>query len=506
MPFAKTGAPICLALGLLLVSSPDANAQRKDAPAPPESTAARPEAPRRWEVPNVNLSRASRWRLLDAYGVQVPDHPLLDPYNQNRLKGDLPILGHHLFPVLTAVGTSNVLPSSSEGVKTDVKNKAVLALELFHGATVFQPKDWSLKASGQKVANRGNKDVDDLALLEAFGEVKLFDVGTTYDFTSFRGGVQPFNSDFNGFIFKDINLAAHAFGELSQNRYRWALAYFDQRVKSKGGGVTGEAQEQRIFVANWVWEDLLSPGLLVLFSYHYNSDHSVPGNAIGVNYLGVATAGHWGRIELDPAFYYALGTEEANPIAGRKTDVGAYFLGAQFAYPANYFKYRAAAFVASGDGDPLDDRATGFDSINDNINLFGGANSFIIGNGAFFTRANSFLPSRRTQGVSNFVNPGALLLNLGLDAVLTAKLFFQVDYNNLRFMDTASLPVPAGEPRLSRVVAHEVTTALNYRLFLNENLVLQVGGNVLLPQDAGEGLLGSNEAIITGNLGLVLVY
>src|SRR6185436_7283302 len=135
-------------------------------------------------------------------------------------------------------------------------------------------------------------------------------------------------------------------------------------------------------------------------------------NDVDVSYLGATTAGHCGRIEFDPAFYYAFGKEELNPIAGQETTVGAYFAGAQFAYPSNYLKYRAAVFVASGDTDPTDDKATGFDSINDNINLFGGANSFVIGNAAFFTRANSFLPSRRTQGVSNFVNPGVLLVNL----------------------------------------------------------------------------------------------
>ena len=489
-----------------LLLAPASVAHAQDGAAPRDSSRARLEAPSRWEKPNIGFSAASRWRMLDAYGVQVPNHPIFDPYNQNVLKGDLAIFGHNVFPVLTGVGTSNVFPTNAAGAKTDVKNKAIVALEVFHGATVFKPKDWSLKVSGQKVANRGNKDVDDLALFEAFGEVKLFDVGSTYDFTSFRAGLQPFNSDFNGFIFKDVNLAAQLIGELSQNRYRWALSYFDQRVKTKGDGASGEAKNQSIAVANWIWEDLFRPGFIALLSYHHNSDHSVGGNDVEVDYLGIASAGHWGRIELDPAFYYATGTEEANPIAGRATTVSAYFVGGQFAYSTNYLKYRAAAFVASGDSDPLDDHANGFDSINDNVNLFGGTTSFIVGNAAFFTRPNSFLPSRRLQGVSNFVNPGGLLTNLGLDAVLTPKSFLQLNYNQLQFMDTASLPVPSGEPQLSRSVAQEFNAVLNYRLFLNENLVLQVGGNVLLPQDAGKRLLKSSDAITTGNLGVVLVY
>jgi hypothetical protein len=497
-------ATVCAVL-LLLAGVTGAGAQTDTAASETKGSGARLEAPKSWETPDLKLSGASRWRLLDAYGVEVPRHSILDPYNQNILKGDIGLFGGKVFPVLTAVGTSNTLVSSRDDVETDVKNKAILALEIFHGATVFKPKDWSFKASGQEVANRGNKDVDDFALLEAFGEIKLFDVGATYDFTSVRAGFQPFNSDFYGFLFKDINLAALAFGELSQNRYRWGAAFFDQRVKSEGGGLTGERLDQQILVANWVYEDLFTPGFIGLVSFHNNRDHSKAGNAVDVSYLGFASAGHWGRVELNPAFYYAFGTEERNPIAGRETSVGAYFAGTQFAYPSGYLKYRAASFVASGDSDPTDDRATGFDSINDNVNLFGGANSFVIGNAAFFTRANSFLPSNRTQGIANFVNPGILLLNAGIDAVMTPKLFLQINYNNFRFMDTASLPLVGGA-EISRALAQEVNATINYRLFLNENLILQLGGNVLLPQEGGKQLLGSDDAVSTGNFGIVLVY
>ena len=45
-----------------------------------------------------------------------------------------------------------------------------------------------------------------------------------------------------------------------------------------------------------------------------------------------------------------------------------------------------------------------------------------------------------------------------------------------------------------------------YRLFLNENVVLQLGGNLLIPQDGGKQILGSGDSITTGNLGIVLVY
>ena len=34
-------------------------------------------------------------------------------------------------------------------------------------------------------------------------EAKLFDVGSNYDFVSIRAGIQPFTSDFRGFLYRD---------------------------------------------------------------------------------------------------------------------------------------------------------------------------------------------------------------------------------------------------------------------------------------------------------------
>ena len=57
-----------------------------------------------------------------------------------------------------------------------------------------------------------------LALQEAFGEVKAANVGEYFDFISIRGGIQPFNSDFRGFLFRDTNLGVRAFGTWGRNR------------------------------------------------------------------------------------------------------------------------------------------------------------------------------------------------------------------------------------------------------------------------------------------------
>lgn len=456
----------------------------------------------RWRPSRLTLrDRRNRWRVLDANGLPVPRPFIFDPYNQNPLKGDFPVLGQNTFMVLTAVANtaSNFLSQEDQDIQAN--SNFVSALEFFHGSTVFKPKDWSVKASANAkldfIDANQNKNID---LLELFGEIKLFDVGRNFDFTSFRGGVQGFASDFDGFIFKDVNLGAQLFGELRQNQHQWSLAYFDRLDKSEAAS-NFDLLGQKVYIANFFWEDLFKPGFKTVFSFLYNRDRSVDGNNLDIYYVGFASAGNWGRLEFNPTFNYAFGTEQFNPISESENTVSAFLAGLELEYPKNNWNYRSAAFLASGDTNPNDGLATGFDSINDNIALFGAGNSFVVGKGNFFTRGNSFLPANRTQGISNFVNPGMLLLNLGLDMVATPKLFLQMDYNNFNFLNTASL-----ENVQSRAVGNEIVAALNYRVFLNENFIFQLGGSAFFPGAGGEEVLGNSDTIYTVNIALVTVF
>ncbi len=450
-----------------------------------------------------------RWRYLDPNGLPVVGYSLLDPYNQNPLKGDFAVFGQHTFVVLTLLGAPAYRVTSQQNVDPQFNNRFIGALEFFSGLTVFKPKTFSLKGSFQGIYNRGNADLDELQLLEGFGELKLFDVGTqSYDFTSIRVGIQAFASDFNGFVFKDINLGGQLFGEVASNRYRWALAAFSQRQKSPGGGLTFDTADQTVLVGNLVVEDLFRPGYNGLFSLQANLDRSVAGNDLSVVYVGFASDGHLGRIEVNPAVYFAFGKEDFNPAAGQEVSISAFLASVELAYPQNWKTFRAAAFVASGDSNPADDKATGFDAILDNVGLFGGPNSFVIGGGQFLTRPNSLLPAGRAaiQGSAtraNFVNPGIQLVNVGLDAVLMPRLFLQLDANYFRFFNTALLETSGDVPA---ALGYEVNGALRWRVFLNENFVVQLGGGAFFPQDGAEGFLGNTDTVLTGNLALVLLY
>ncbi|NIR49102.1 hypothetical protein GWO43_11620 [candidate division KSB1 bacterium] len=454
---------------------------------------------------------ANRWRLLDAYGVEVPRYSIIDPYNQNPLKGDFPIMGRNTFMVLTGIYNPAGVFNSQDNIDAAFNNKFVTEIEFFHGTTVFRPKTWSIKAAGEGFFNRGNVDNEDFGLKQLFGEIKLFETDPFFDFGSIRGGIQFFKSDFNGFVFQDFNLGAQFFGELNENRYRYALAYFSQREKDNGF-VTFDELNQDVVVANWVAEDIISPGFINEFSIHYNRDRQLGDFDLDVLYLGFASDGHWGRIEFNPAFYLAIGSEDfssvldTGEILESSSDIRAFFGGVEVAYPEDYFNFRGAVFFASGDSDPNDDTNNGFDSILDNINLFGGNTSFLIGGGAFGTRNNSFIPSFRPLGTrSNFVNPGMLFGNLGLDMIFTPKLFFESNVNYFQFLTSDVLPTD------SKSVGFEVNGAFAYRIDLNENLVFKVGGNIFFPQDGAvqngvSPFLADKDVILTGNLTLVALF
>ena len=194
-----------------------------------------------------------RWRIgfpeWDRYGLGHPrvfDYPyrlgrILDPYNQNVLKGDYPIIGQSTFfnftgtfvmlnegrniPTATTPFESTARPfttdffgRSGQYLHNDL---ATLSFDLFHGDASFKPVDWRVKAT--VASNLNILSVQELAVVspdvrkgtirertfttlqEWFAEYKLADLSPEYDFLSIRVGSQPFVSDFRGFIFSDIN-------------------------------------------------------------------------------------------------------------------------------------------------------------------------------------------------------------------------------------------------------------------------------------------------------------
>ena len=384
-----------------------------------------------------------RWRTgfpeWDRYGFEHPfgdDYQFSeghwwDPYNQNVLKADYPILGQHTF--LNITGTSLTIyewrqvptgttpfestfnPFSEEFFGNPRQDSAKqffkLRLELFHGNTAFKPADWKvrvepvfnlnyLKAKELSVVNpdvrKGKRrSRDDFALQEWFIEKKLADLSPEYDFLSVRAGSQFFVSDFRGFIFSDTNRAVRLFGTQRANRDQFNLIWFDQTEKETNSELnTFDDRRQNTLIANYYRQDFILPGYTAQFSMIYNEDQAsfkfdendnlVRPDPAGVArphkvesvYFGINGDGHVGRLNLSNAFYWVTGRDRMNPIAGKKQTINGHMGALELSYDRDYVRFRTSWFFTSGDDDVFDGKARGFDSVFDNPNFAGGPFSY----------------------------------------------------------------------------------------------------------------------------------
>ena len=88
-----------------------------------------------------------------------------------------------------------------------------------------------------------------------------------------RAGIQPFVSDFRGFIFSDNNLGARVFGAFDNNRYQFNGAYFSMLEKDTNSGLNRfDTRHQNVYIANIFRQDFIRKGYTIQGSFHYNDD------------------------------------------------------------------------------------------------------------------------------------------------------------------------------------------------------------------------------------------
>lgn len=519
-----------------------------------------------------------RWRVvLPPYELTVPGSRL-DPYNQNRWKGDLPIRGQDLFLNLSAVADTLVEPRqlpTPSGVGTArpgslkffgrdgqllATETIALSADLFKGDTAFRPIDWRIKASlvadvnYLRVAENGivNPDVRQgtsrtdgfVAVQELFGELKLADLSPNYDFVSVRAGIQPFNSDFRGFLFTDTNLGARLFGSYQSNRDQFNLAFFDRLEKDTNSGLnTFDARHQQVAVANVYRQDFLVPGYTAQASLHYLRDEasfhfdtngflvrpdpvgSFTPHSVRALYLGWTGLGHFGRINVDHAFYFATGTDSLNPIAGPDPAFGAHdqvnilagMAALEVSIDRDWWRPRIAYLYSSGDRNPTDRTANGFDSILDNPAFAGGGFSFwnrfgilLPGTGVALVNRGSLIPDLRSskdEGQPNFVNPGLRLLSGGVDLDLTPQLRVEATANYLRFDHTEVLELLLFQSPIHTAIGWDLSLGARYRPLLSNNIVLLAGVATLLPGTGFKDIYGPQRGPLVGTFAdLVLSF
>ncbi|HXC49390.1 MAG TPA: hypothetical protein VN634_00780 [Candidatus Limnocylindrales bacterium] len=477
---------------------------------------------------------SDRWNILKS------PYRWFDPYNRNILKGDYPIWGDEIFLKLTGIsktsieGRSAPTPSgaSAEGPGSDkffgdknadiIDQKFALRVDLQKGLTAFRPFDWQLtvEAVGDVnhlgVEERGNVSPDvrdgttrttsDVALQEAAVEVHLADLSTRYDSVSVRVGRQPFNSDFRSLIFSDVNQGVRLFGSADGNRYQANLLYFYQAEKDTNSELnTFDIRHQQVFVGNLYIQDFLQLGYQTQFSFHLDHDDGVEDglefdkqgflvrpDPVGIAqphqvkayYIGWTGEGHFGPINVSHALYEVVGKDSNSPIAGRGTDINGQLAFLELSLDRDWMRYQASAFFSSGDDDPRDAHARGFDSILDNPKIMGGEFSYwnrqsiriADRGGVAVTQRNSIIPDLRSskiQGQANFVNPGIVIANLGASAELTPTLKLVGNASYLRFVETRPLEILLKQASVSNDIGIDISLGAEWRPWLNNNVIVK---------------------------------
>jgi hypothetical protein len=530
--------------------------------------------PDRWRIVDTLGYPQDLWNPYAGNNWLKADRPIPPRYRERgplrRLEGHD---GSDWFLNLTGIADSVVeprrLPTPRAGPVTDAAGDLdqigdgeqlvlaqTLALEavLYQGNTVFMPPEWEFRVL--PVVNLNYAVAEERGVLKApasadtrrsdaalglqafFVDRHLRDVSDRYDFDSVRIGIQPFTADFRGFLFNDAPLGVRLFGIRDNNRYQYNLGWFRRLEKDTNSGLNdvigGDLRNEDILVANFYAQDFPRPGFtsqLTALWTRNRDDPTFDDNGflqrpapIGiqqpreydVGYLGYNGDGHFRRFNLSVSAYAAIGDEDRSTFNAGGGDIRAFFVAAEASKDFDWIRGRVSLLYASGDDDPFDDRATGYDAVFENPLFAGADTSFwirqpvpLIGGGRVALSGrngvlNSLRPSKEF-GQANFTNPGTILVGIGADLDLTPQLRVSVNANDLWFDDTASLEVARAQAGIDRHLGLDLSAALTWRPLAIQNVVFRLSAAALVPGAGYEDLYGDEWGYsVLGNL--VLTY
>ncbi|MBX9731922.1 MAG: hypothetical protein K2X59_11395 [Sphingomonas sp.] len=527
-------------------------------------------APRPEAFPTDQIPLPDRWRLIESLGV-VKER-WFDPYHQNTLKGDrpinleknkwLPLHGDDWFFTLSAVSDSVIEPRTFPipvGVQTTARAGSldifggdtsyvfsqtfIVGASLVKGSTAFKPPEIEYRVALAFNLNhvsvperrvlfvepsKGTTRTDGfVGVQELFVDYHLRNTSDRYDFESIRVGIQPFQSDFRGFLFNDQQLGVRFFGNRDNNRFQFNLAAFWRLEKDTNSGLNSVVKRPRddfVFVANVYRQDFLLPGLTSQITAVYNLNREggrievdtngfparpallgdLRGRDYDVVYLGYNADGRVGRLNLTASVYGALGQDRNNFFTGKPAQIRGYFGAAELSYDRDWIRIRASGLYASGDNKPFDNVETGFDAIFENPIFAGADTSYWIrqtipfaggGRAVAINGRNGILNSLRSskeQGQSNFNNPGTALVGVGIDFDLKPTLRVSVNANHLWFATTEVLQTLRVEGSIPKSIGYDLSSAIIWRPKATQNIVGRLSAAVLLPGSGFRDLFTNN--------------
>lgn len=512
--------------------------------------------------PHDEFPIPDRWRLAGALGVTKPRW--FDPYNQNFLKGDIPFKGsEHWFLAINAISDTVIEPRSfpipvsvqttSRPGSLDIFGRDsslvlaqtfIAAASIIKGSTAYKPPELEFRIAlafqdnfvdvpEKRVlyvepSRKTHRNDAFIGVQEAFVDYHIRDASERYDFDSVRVGIQPFSSDFRGFLFQDNQLGIRFFGNRDNNRFQYNVAVFKRNEKDTNSGLNDLTQDFRkddLFIANLYRQDLPLPGLTSQLTVVHNRNRernqiqvdkngfpvrpALIGNLRGrnydVTYLGYNTDGRIGRVNLTASAYVALGSDRNSIFTDRKAKIRSYFVAAEPSMDFSWVRVRLSGLYASGDKNPYDNTEHGFDAIQENPQFAGSDTSYWIrqtipfaggGRVIAINGRNGILNSLRSskdEGQSNFNNPGTVVLGGGADFDVTPQLRVTTNVNHIGFANTAIVQALRQEGSIPKSLGWDASVSTIYRPLMTQNLVFRAS---VAAFDPGKGFkdLFSNSA------------
>ncbi|MCW1381443.1 hypothetical protein OLX02_01270 [Novosphingobium sp. KCTC 2891] len=551
--------------GAVNAPEPEAFYDKYDGEGPLDATTLDVAVPDRWRIvsslcpkkdPATGVADRAIFTLYPKLAAMC--HGQLDPFHHNLLKGDRPLArgkrpgflkGDDWFLILNGVSDTVIEPRSfpipvgnqttSDPNEIDVfgpSNSLVLSqtfitgISLLKGMTAYKPPivEYRLtlatninyvQVPARRVLyvqpSKGTHRTDAfVGVQEAFVDYHIGRFDTKrYDFISLRAGIQPFQSDFRGFLFQDNQLGVRLFGNRENNRWQFNLAAFWRLEKDTNSGlndITAPLRRDWIFTGNLYRQDFPVVGLTSQVSVTYNMNRedeiAVDKNGFPVRpallgdlrprqydvvYLGYALDGHIGRINLTGQVYGALGEDRNNFLTSRPATIKAFMAAGEASYDIDWMRFRLSGLWASGDSDPYDKTEGGFDAILENPQFAGADTSYWIrqsvpfaggGRAISVNGRNGLLNSLRSskdEGQSNFTNPGTVLVGLGGDFDLTPHVRVSANANHLWFQNTKIMQVLRHEGSIPNDIGWDLSVSSIWRPRASQNLVFRLSGAML---------------------------
>lgn len=412
--------------------------------------------------------------------------------------------------------------SSARRQQGFTEGKTILRGEL------FDPDRWKLHLAigGHALLDRGNVSLEnnsfrredddeetDLALEESWLQVavnKKFNI-------NIRAGIQDYKSDFIGSIYNDTDLGLRVTG--SYKGVDWSL-YGTNRLENdllSDFNQISSFRDQQVYIAHLqfnIGKTTVKP------SIHFNIDEEGDHRRGRVGreedveafYIGFTTYGPIGPVNLLTGLYGVFGSQDNVSLVGaiplRDQNVRAFAGYIDVSYPMLNGKMtpHTGVFYVSGDSDPFDGDATGFDAISDHVDVWGSKGFMIddrvalgaLGGRTFMRHDSPYTSLRDTDANSNYVNPGAVAVNIGLNTKPFDKLSLDTNFTQFWWRETDSLEAILGAlgvpNNLGNTLGFEVNMEASYKL--TDKLNLNASGTIYKTNQDLRYVFGDNDVAI----------